>query len=112
MKRKITDEAMDFVVKALSVEASHKLARLKREMTEAEASWKRSKNRVFLEKEGTVADRHALAEVDNVVFGEYCDYMNKLEAYEKAKETRAGARDYLEIWRTEQADARAAENVR
>lgn len=104
----------DTVHKALQylAEDPHPLALAKKDLRDAENRRDEIYAELFLRAEGAVATKDAIVKSDRV----YADAMNQVaqaEMEEQRHKSRIHAADMLiEVWRSEQANARTAEKVR
>lgn len=85
-----------------------KIGEARGEQERSEILRKRSRKRIFVESEGTVAHREALAEIHSDVI--VCDdrYIAAVVAYETLRAKRDIQTIALDVWRTESANRRRA----
>lgn len=107
----VTDEKVEIALSYLNMDP-HPLALARKGMTDAENKARQVFARAFIGAGGSVEARKATAEVST----EYVD-AKKEEAetvleFERHRARVKGAEMILEIWRSEQANARAAEKIR
>ena len=90
----------------------HPLAVARKAVTDAENKSKRSFARAFLSAEGSVDARKAAAEIDDDHIAAKNAEADALFALEDHKAQTRNAQTVIDVWRTENANARAAESVR
>jgi hypothetical protein len=88
----------------------HPVALARYELVKAENERKQAYARAFTEAEGSVEARRAQAELDTV--GQQTDESEALLNLERHKARSRAAEMLIEVWRSENANVRAAERVR
>jgi hypothetical protein len=106
--------ADDTVSKALAYLADdpHPLALARKYLTDAETASKRVYAQAFLDAEGSVDARKAQAEISNGYQLAKANESNAVLELERHKSRSRAAEMIIEMWRSEQANVRAAERVR
>lgn len=105
----------DTVSKALQylAEDPHPIALAKKDVTDAENGAKGAYARAFLESKGSSADaRKADAEVSAHYFVAKDKEAEAILSFERHRARVKAAEMIIEVWRSEQANVRAAERVR
>lgn len=90
----------------------HPLAAARKRVTDAEIKARRSFADAFLAAEGSVDARKAHAELSEDYTKARTEESNALYELERERARVKGAEMIIEIWRTENANARAVERVR
>jgi t-SNARE complex subunit (syntaxin) len=90
----------------------HPLARAQRDIFVAENNSKRVFARAFLNAEGSVEARKAIAELDVDYISARNREAEAIEQLHDHREHKNGAEFIIEAWRTEQSNIRASERVR
>lgn len=90
----------------------HPIAEARFRLTMAENLAKESYARAFLKADGTVKERECTAETSADFLSRKGDEANCVMEFERHRSRVKAAEMLLEIWRTENANARAAERVR
>lgn len=108
------------IVSEKNVEASlrylaedpHPIALARKDLTDAENSYEELRAEVYLQQSGTIAEREAATLID-VRLLRAKEAVTKAAFQVERHKARLKAADMLiEVWRTENANARAAERVR
>lgn len=93
-------------------EDPHPIALARKDLTDAETVYERLRAAVYLDQTGTVGEREAATLLDRDV-GVAKDAITEAAfQVERHKARLKAAEMLLEIWRTENANARAAERIR
>lgn len=95
------EQAMDFLG-----ESDEEVARLKVNMLRAEYVMKRKEAHAFLEMDGSVAERQAVAKLDKDVIAAYDAHADALEQYEIIAAKRKTEALIVEVFRTLEASRR------
>lgn len=90
----------------------HPVAGAKFRLTMAENLAREAYAHAFINAEGPVKERECLAETSEHVIKSRRDEADALLEYERHRSRVKAAEMLLEIWRTENANARAAERIR
>lgn len=108
----ITDDTVSAALDYLAIDP-HPVAEAKFDLTEAENNRKRTFAEVFLTADGkTVAEREAAAICSPLYVRAQATEADAVRAYEAARSKVNWASTVTELWRSVQANARAAERVR
>jgi hypothetical protein len=90
----------------------HPLALARKDVTDAENNAKRAYAEAFITATGSVDARRAAAEIDPLVATAKEGEGEAMLAHERHKARVKAAEMLIEVWRTENANIRAAERVR
>jgi hypothetical protein len=90
----------------------HPIARARKALTDAEGRSKQTFARIFLCESGSVDARKAAAEVHTAYQEAKAEEAEAVLEFERHKSRVRAAEMIIEIWRSENANARAAERVR
>lgn len=90
----------------------HPIALAQKDLTDAENELKRVYASVYLEQSGPVRDKEMACEVDPRVGRARAAVADAEHAFNRHRERRGGAVWLCEVWRSENANIRAAERVR
>jgi hypothetical protein len=90
----------------------HPLARARKDITDAENKAKRLYARTFMDADGSVEARKSAAEIDAEYIAAKDDEAEAIFQLERHKARVRAAEMLIEVWRTENANIRAAERVR
>jgi hypothetical protein len=112
MSNFITDENVSAALDYLAIDP-HPVAETKFDLTEAENNRKRTYAELFLSADGkTVAEREAAAICAPLYIRAQAAEADAVRAYEAARARVNWASTVTELWRSVQANVRAAEKVR
>ena len=107
----VTDDQVQTALEYLSADP-HPLAEAEFRLAKAKMAREQRWAEIYLETKGTVGEREARIEIDN----EYGDlrYLEEQAFFNvvNEKQRTKGADAIIEVWRTQNANARAAERVR
>src|SRR5690348_13227121 len=90
----------------------HPIAVAKKSVTDAENETKRIFARVFLASDGSVDARKAHAEIDPTYISAKERESDAIQSLERHKARTKSAEMIIEVWRSENANARVAERIR
>ena len=90
----------------------HPIALARHDLTTAENKSRETYARCFLGADGSVEARKATAEIDPLYVAAKGEEAEAVQEYERHRSRVKAAEMLLEIWRSEQANVRAAEKVR
>lgn len=90
----------------------HPVALARKDLTDAENEYERVRASVYLEQTGTVGEREAATVLDEQVRLAKAAIADAEFQVDRHKARLKAAEMLLEIWRTENANARAAERIR
>ena len=107
----VSDRNVQTALEYLSIDP-HPLALAQKDVTDAENKRKECYARAFLAAQGSVDARKAEAEIEGDVVSAKTDESEAIFELERHKARSRAANMLLEIWRTENANARAAERIR
>jgi hypothetical protein len=93
-------------------EDPHPMALARKDLTDAENEYERVRAKVYLEQRGTVAEREAATTLDRRVSTAKEAIAEAAFGVDRYKARLNAAQMLCDIWRTENANARAAERVR
>lgn len=104
----------DTVHKALQylAEDPHPVALARKDLTDAENRYERTRARVYLESSGTVDERKSTCEVDDRVGAAKKAVATATLDLDRHRARVRAAEMLIEVWRSENANIRAAERVR
>lgn len=107
----VSEDTVSKALAYLSVDP-HPLALARKDMTDAENARERIFAETFLRAEGTIKERECRVEVDpQYRDAKEAEAISMLE-HERHKARSRAAEMIIEVWRSENANARAAERVR
>lgn len=107
----VNEERVEVALSYLNMDP-HPLALARKDVTDAENRARREFARAFLSAEGSVEARKAQAELESAYMQAKAEESDAMFDLEKHRARIKGAEMLLEVWRTENANARAAERVR
>lgn len=107
----VTDERVELALSYLNMDP-HPLALARKDVTDAENRARQTFARAFLSAEGSVEARKAQAELSSEHLQAKAQESDAMFELEKHRCRIKGAEMLLEIYRTENANARAAERIR
>jgi hypothetical protein len=107
----VNDDKAEIALSYLNMDP-HPLALARKDVTDAENKARQAYARAFLGAEGSVEARKAMAEVSSEYMAAKNDESHAALEFERHRARVKGAEMLLEIWRSEQANVRAAERVR
>jgi hypothetical protein len=90
----------------------HPIALARKDLTDAENEFERVRAAVYLEQTGTVGEREAGCELDSRVGGAKAAITEAAFALDRHRARMRAAEMLIEVWRSENANVRAAERVR
>ena len=90
----------------------HPVALAHKYVTDAENKRKETMARIFLEAEGSVEARKATAEADTECVAAKAEEADAILELERHRARSRAAEMLIEVWRSENANARAAERIR
>ena len=107
----VNQERVELALDYLNLDP-HPLALARKDVTDAENRARQSFARAFLSAEGSVESRKATAELSSEYRQAKAEESDAMLDLEKHRARIKGAEMLLEVWRTENANARAAERIR
>ena len=107
----VTEEHVSTAVEYLN-EDPHPISIARKSVTDAENETKRIYARVFLAGVGSVDARKATAEINENYIAAKDRESDAIQSLERHKAKIKSAEMIIEVWRTENANARAAERIR
>lgn len=90
----------------------HPLALARKYVVDAESKSKRVYAQAYLEAKGTINERESYAHVDDSYAQAKCDENEAILDLERHKARARAAEMLIEVWRSENANVRAAERIR
>jgi hypothetical protein len=93
-------------------EDPHPIALARKDLTDTENEYERLRAAVYLDQTGTVGEREAATLIDKDVCRAKDLITEAAFSVDRHKQRLKAAEMLLEIWRTENANARAAERIR
>lgn len=107
----VTDEKVEIALSYLNMDP-HPLALARKDVTDAETKAKQAYARAYLGADGSVEARKATAETSADYAAAKREEANAALEFERHRARVKGAEMMIEIWRSENANARAAERIR
>lgn len=107
----VTEDRVELALSYLNMDP-HPLALARKDVTDAENRVRREFARAFLSAEGPVEARKAKAEMSPEHTQAKAEESDAVMELEKHRARIKGAEMLLEVWRTENANARVAERIR
>lgn len=107
----VTDNNIHDALEYLAIDP-HPLALARKDLTDAESRAKRAFAEAFLNAVGSVEERKQKAELDKRYIAAKDEEAKEVLAVERHRRRLAAAEMLIEVWRSENANARASEKVR
>ena len=107
----VSDNNVQSALEYLAIDP-HPLALARKDMTDAENKSKETHARLYLKYEGTIAEREARSTCNPEYMEAKSAEGESIMEFERHKARKNAAEMLIEVWRTENANIRAAERIR